>query len=264
MRRSVGLYLQMISISIRSQMQYKSSFLLLSFAHFISTFAEIIGIWVLFERFKFIQGWTLAELSLIYGIIHIGFAIAETSSRGFDTFSSIVKNGEFDRLLLRPCSTLLQVASREFQLMRVGRFLQGLCVLIWGFNQNDLSFVSPATLIIITSILGTSCLFYGLFVLQATLSFWTVETLELMNITTYGGVEAGQYPITAYTPVFRLIFTFIIPLACVAYYPIAVLLKHETLPFWTAFLLPLTGSAFLYLSFKTWSFGVRHYRSAGS
>lgn len=260
----MSLYLRMVAISIRSQMQYKGSFLLLSFAHFISTFAEILGIWMLFERFKFIEGWTLAELSIIYGVIHIGFAIAEASSRGFDTFSNMVKTGEFDRLLLRPCSTLLQVASRDFQLMRVGRLLQGLCVLLWGCIQNDIAFLSLPTLIIILAIMGTSCVFYALFVLQATLSFWTVETLELMNITTYGGVEAGQYPITAYTPGFRFFITFIIPLACVAYYPVAILLKHESLPLWMAYILPITGFAFLYLSFKTWSFGVRHYSSAGS
>ena len=55
-------------------------FLILAATHFIATFVDILGIWVLFDRFKMIQGWTLAELALIYGIMHMGFAAAEASA----------------------------------------------------------------------------------------------------------------------------------------------------------------------------------------
>lgn len=261
---SIRLYFSLIGVSVRSQMQHRASFFMLATAHFISTFVDIIGIWVLFDRFKMVQGWTFAELALIYGIIHMGFALAEASARGFDTFSQLVKQGDFDRLLLRPCSTMLQVATREFQLMRVGRFLQGLVMLLWSCGQLQLPLLSIKGAIVVLSISGTASLFYALFVIQATLAFWTTETLELMNITTYGGVECGQYPMSIYKPGFRLFFTFLIPLACVAYYPIATMLHHETLPLWLGGLAPLAGVAFLCLSAKFWRYGVRHYHSTGS
>src|ERR671928_195342 len=76
------------------------------------------------------------------------------------------------------------------------------------------------------AILGGACLFYGLFVLQATLSFWTVETLEIMNTVTYGGTETGQYPLTIYRPWFRLFFTFVVPLVCLNYLPANALLDR--------------------------------------
>ena len=175
----------------------------------------------------------------------------------------MVKTGDFDKILLRPCSTLLQVAAREFQLMRIGRFLQGLTVLLWGCWELELPLLSARSGIIVLAIVGTTCLFYALFVIQATLSFWTVETLELMNITTYGGVECGQYPMSIYNPGFRLFFTFIIPLACVAYYPIAAMLQQEALPLWLGVLAPFAGIAFLFLSCKLWHLGVNHYHSTG-
>ena len=34
--------------------------------------------------------------------------------------------------------------------------------------------------------------------LQATLAFWTVDSLEVAKTLTYGGVEAGQYPLDIY------------------------------------------------------------------
>lgn len=264
MIQSIRLYFTLISVSFKSQMQHRASFLMLAFTHFISTFVDIFGIWVLFDRFKIIQGWTFKELAIIYGVVHMGFATAESIARGFDTFSQMIKNGDFDRLLLRPLGTLFQVATRDIQMMRIGRFLQGFIVLVWACKEMEFFFFSIQTLIIILSIIGITSFFYGLFVIQATISFWTTETLEIMNITTYGGVEAGQYPMSIYTPIFRYFFTFIIPLACVAYYPIAIMLKHETFPLWFGTLFPLAGIVFLYLSSQFWKIGVSHYHSTGS
>lgn len=264
MLRSLKLYFRLISIAIRSQMQHRASFFMLAFSHFLSTFVDILGMWVLFDRFKMIQGWTLPEVALIYGIIHMGFAFSEAAARGFDTFDQVVKRGDFDRILLRPCGTILQIASREFQMMRIGRFLQGFVVLLWACGTLGISLLSVQGWIIAMAFIGASALFYALFVIQATIAFWTTETLEMMNITTYGGVETGQYPISIYPETFRVFLTFVIPLACVAYYPVAIMLKHETLPLWTAALYPLAGIVFLFLAFRLWHFGVRHYHSTGS
>lgn len=253
-----------MSLSLRSQMQYPASFMMLTVSHFIGTFVDILGVWILFDRFHMIKGWTLPEVGLIYGIVHISFSFAELFSRGFDTFSQMVKSGDFDRLLLRPISPLFQVAVSEVRAMRIGRLLQSLIILFWSGYKLSFFLFSIHTFIIIFSILGTTALFYGIFILQATVSFWTIETLELMNIATYGSVFTGQYPMNIYNKSFRLIFTLIIPVACVVYYPIATLLHHETIPFWFAMFLPLVGGAFLYLACKIWRFGVQRYRSTGS
>ena len=194
--------------------------------------------------------------------MHIGFSIAEMLARGFDTFDQMVKQGEFDRILLRPLGTLFQIASSQVQLMRIGRFLQGLLVLIFGLSSMQ---ITPFILIVtLLSIIGTACVFYGLLIAQATLAFWTTETLELVNITTYGGVEAGQYPMSIYPKGFRLIFTLLIPLSTVTYYPIAALFEHESLGYVACCLLPLSGLLFLYLCTRAWHIGVRRYCSTGS
>lgn len=255
---------QLLNVSFRSQMQYRASFWMLTISHFLTTFADIVGIWVLFDRFKMVQGWTLSELCLIYGIVNMGFSLAESFGRGFDLFSQMLKTGDFDRLLLRPISTLVQVAVSEVQLMRIGRFFQGLVVLLWGAGELHFSFFSWHALVILFAVIGTASLFYGLFVIQGAISFWTIETLEIMNITTYGGVQTGQYPISIYNKTFQAIFTFLIPLACVAYYPIAVLLRKTTIPFWLGTSAPIFGLLFLFLACQLWRLGVRHYRSSGS
>jgi ABC-2 type transport system permease protein len=195
--------LRLIGIALRSQLQYPASFLMMTAAFFLGTCVDVLGVWVIFDRFEMVKGWTLYEVGLIYGIIHMGFAIAEVFARGFDHFDLMVKHGTFDRLLLRPLSPLLQVATSEVQLIKIGRFLQGLLVLIWSASHLAFPLFSLHIVVICLSIFGAAALFYSLLIIQATLSFWTTETLEIMNIATYGGVQTSQYPMSIYPRSFQ-------------------------------------------------------------
>ncbi len=263
----LNLYLRYISISIRAQMQYRMSFFMQAAGMLLATGVEFAGILFLFQRFGSLRGWSLPEVGVLYGMVNIAFALAEAVARGFDVFPALVKSGDFDRLLLRPRGTAFQVAAQELQLMRVGRLLQGACVLGWAMWKLGLVEQPVKLALIGLAILGGMCLFFGLFVFQATLAFWTVETLEIMNTVTYGGTETGQYPMTIYRPWFRRFFTFVVPLACVNYLPAGAILPSAArlgLPPAAAWLAPLIGMAFLAVSLQVWKLGVRHYASTGS
>ena len=267
MKDALRLYWLYIAIAARAQMQYRGSFALLTLGQFVAIGIEFLGVWALFNRFGSLKGWTLAEVSLVYGMANVAFAIADTFGRGFDTFPNIVKNGDFDRLLVRPRSTTLQVAGREFPIMRVGRLLQGLGVLIWSLSVVPIAWTLPHILLFATSLLGGVFVFIGLFVLLATLSFWTIESLEIMNAFIYGGVTAAQYPLTIYRDWFRQLFTFAIPIACLNYIPASVLLKRGAMlgiPSSLPYLAPLLGVVFLIVCLQFWKFGEKRYRSTGS
>ncbi len=264
---TLNLYWKYIGISIRAQMQYKVSFIMAAIGHFLITAVEFLAIWAMFDRFGSIDAWTLAEVALFYGMVHIAFSISEGAARGFDLFPSMVKSGDFDRFLLRPRSTAFQVASMEFQLLRIGRLLQAVIILGWAVTTLDISWTLPRVLLTIGAIGGGACIFSGFFVIQATLAFWTVESLEIMNTITYGGVEAASYPLAIYRDWFRRFFTFVVPLACVNYFPaLAILGKPDPmgLPTVLGWLSPLLGVAFLWVTLQIWKVGVRHYTSTGS
>ena len=261
------LYGRYIDISFRSQMQYRASFVMLTLGHFAMTGLEFVGLWAMFDRFGRLESWSLPEVALFYGMINMAFSLCDATSRGFDIFHNMVRSGEFDRILLRPRSTVLQLAGQELTLRRIGRFSQGLIILIWAANQLAFPWSAGKVVLLLASILGGACLFYGLIVLQATLSFWTVESLEIMNTMTYGGVETAQYPLSIYRDWFRRFFTYVVPLACVSYYPaLAILGRSDPLgssPYFQ-WLAPAIGFLFFLISLQIWQFGVRHYRSTGS
>lgn len=261
------LYFHYVSMSIRSQMQYRASFIMLAVGHFVATGIEFFGVWALLDRFGQVKGWTLPEVALFYGMVNVAFALAEATTRGFDTFADLVKSGEFDRLLVRPRSTALQVAGREMQLLRIGRLSQGLIVLIFGASTLHITWHPARIALLIAAILGGACLFNGLFILTATAAFWTTESLELANTVTYGGVQTAQYPLTIYRSWFRRFFTVFVPLACINYFPaLAILDRPDPLgmPLFFQWTSPVVGLAFFLVSLRVWRIGVRHYRSTGS
>lgn len=256
-----------LGVSIRGQMQYRASFVMSALGQFFITGIEFLGVWALFDRFGHIEGWTLAEVSLFYGVVNVSFSFADALSMGFDKFSVSVKSGEFDRMLLRPRTTALQLSGQEFALRRAGRLAQGLIILVLASQYLEVEWSAARLFLLVATILAGAALFYGLFVLQAVIAFFTIETLELMNTLTYGGVQTAQYPITIYGQGFRRFFTFVIPLAAVTYYPmLAILERSDPLgaPLWLCWLSPLAGPLFLTGAFGAWSFGVRHYTSTGS
>jgi ABC-2 type transport system permease protein len=264
---AVALYFRYIGLSLRGQMQYRASFVMQTIGTFLITAVEFLGIWALFARFGNLKGWTLPEVALFYGSVQISFAIADAMTRGFDMFGSIVKAGDFDRLLLRPRSTVLQLLGHELTLRRIGRLSQGVIVLAWAIPALHLIWTAAKVVLLVASIAGGVCLFTGLLILQATASFWTVDALELANIVTYGGSEAASRPLSIYKTWFRVFFTFVIPLAAVNYLPSLAILGRggsSQAPVVLQWCAPLVCLAFLIIAMRIWEVGVRHYRSTGS
>lgn len=268
--RRVGafaIYRRLAAAAIASQMQDRLAFVLQTFIGFAVNGVEFVAIAFLFHRFGAIEGWRLPEIALLYGLVQVAFACADTISGGFDNFGNLVRSGEFDRLLLRPRSSALMVISTDLQLRRVGRFTQGAAVLAWGATQGVVTWTPARAALALASIASGTCVFLGVFVIQATIAFFTVESLEVMNVLTYGGVEQGQYPLSIYRTPFQVFFAAIVPIACVNYFPLhAILDRPEVLgtPAWFHWIAPLAGPVFLALALKAWRLGERRYSSTGS
>ncbi len=245
-----------------SQMSYRKSFILLTIGQFFVPFMTFISIVLLFQRFSNIQGWSLFEVALCYGIVNLAYSTSECFARGFDMFSNMIRTGSFDRIMLRPRGTMLQVFGSKFEFTRLGRFIQSLAVLIFALVKLDLDYTP---LKILTLILMISCgviIFTGIYIIGATLCFFTIDGVEIMNIFTDGGREMAKYPLGIYKKSVQKIFTFIIPFGVVNYYPLMFVLgKSNNLIY--AFM-PLYGIIFFIPCIWLWSIGVKHYKSTGT
>src|SRR5688572_24089775 len=119
---ALALYGRYVATSLRAQAQYPAATLMLTAGHFAATAIEFLGVFALFNRFGAVGGWSLGEAALFYALVNIMFALADLLTRGFDVFGTdFVRTGAFDRILLRPRSTVLQLIGYEVRLSRLGR-----------------------------------------------------------------------------------------------------------------------------------------------
>lgn len=260
----IRLYLRYFATALKTQLAYKSSFIMLSVASLLSILTEFLAMLAFFDRFGGLKGWNLHEVVLFYGMCNLAFALCEMLMGGFETFGRMVKSGEFDRVLLRPRSTVLQLLGTDIQLRRIGRMTMGLFASIWAVNRLGLCWNAGEFLLFIGAVLGGAMLFGGVILIQAASCFWTIESLELFNMVTYGGVQTAQYPMDIYGKWLRRFFTGVIPLAALNYWPCSVLLHRNYIPAAAGWLSSLVGPLFFLIGLAIWRFGVSKYRSTGS
>lgn len=259
---NLRLYIHYVSVIVRSTMQYKTSMLLMIMGQLLVSFSAFFGIYFMFQRFDSVKGYTYSEVLLCFAIVLLQFSLAEMFGRGFDLFDGIVRRGEFDRILVRPRNEILQVLGSRFEITRIGRMIQALMIFVYGILTSQVEWTFARILTVVFMLLGGCALFSGLFMIYATLCFFTLEGLEFMNVLTDGGREYGKYPIDVYGKRMLQFATVIIPYTLVQYYPLQYLLGRTESVFYM--FLPLAAIFFLIPCWLFWRFGVRRYKSSGS
>lgn len=267
LRADASIYRRLVGARLRSQAQYRASFLLMTLITFLGLLSELVAVLILFGRFGELAGWRVGEVAFLCGLGWIAFGLSEMVGAGFDIFPATIRQGEFDRVLLRPVGVFTQVLAADFQLRRLGRIAQGGLALGLALAWTPVAW-TPAKLLYLPLVLVCGAIMYmALTVLGAVLCFWTVQSIEVINVLTYGGTEMTSYPLPIYHDLLRRFFIFVVPLAFISYFPALYLLDKPDvlgLPTWLPFAMPLATAGLALAAVFAWQVGVRHYQSTGS
>lgn len=266
---ALDLYFRLTAIRIRAQMQYRVPFLLELFTTAFMGFTAFVTIYLTLQRFEGIGGWSLWEVAFLYGTVELSFGAMDMLFSGFDPqfFGNQVRTGAFDQMLLRPANITVQVLGSEFVMRRLGRVFQGGAVLALALSHLQIDWTVGKALYLPVILLSLICFFGGLFVVGAAITFWTVDSIEVVNILTYGGTEMYAYPMNIYPAWLRGFFTYVLPGIFLNYYPALYLLgKPDPLgmPAFAPFLAPVAGAGVLAAGLAFWGFALRHYQSTGT
>lgn len=254
----IGKYLGMY---FKSQLEYKSSFILTCIAQLLTLSLSSFMVFILMDKFHFLDNYDIYELMLGISIVQFGFSFSECFMRGFDKFSEVIKVGGLDLMLIRPRNIYIQVFGSNIELTKLSRVFGSLVLFIIAISNID-SITWYGVLYLFLLLIGSSMIYAALFIFSACFCFKTVEGLEFMNIFTDGSREFGQYPMGLFRREVILVFTFLIPLACVNYYPISYILgKSDNIWYLIS---PLMTFILFIISIITFNRCIRHYEGTGS
>ena len=256
------LYMKFFAMHLKSQMQYKTSFFLTALGQFLVSFTTLLGVYFMFSRFNIVEDFAFEQTLLCFAVVLMAFSMAEMLGRGFDLFPRMISNGEFDRALVRPRNVIFQVLAAKMDFTRFGRLIQTIAVFCYAIPTSGVIWTFDEILTLCLMVACGSLIFFGLFLIYAAFSFFTIEGLEFMNVFTDGGREFGRYPFSVYGKNVLMFLTFVIPLALFQYYPLLYLLDREQSAFFMV--TPLIGLVFLLPCYGFFQLGLRRYKSTGS
>lgn len=254
--------LKYILMHLKSELEYRASFILTSIAQVLGFFTYYFVMYSLFNRFQLVKDFTFYEIVFGFSIVQIGYSITEVFARGFDKFSTLIKNGNFDLLLVRPENIFIQIFGSKIEVARIGKIIYGIIIFIIASIKLNIVFNIQTIFMIAGMIIGCTAIFTSIFILGASLCFITIEGLEVANVFTYGTRDFAQYPIGIYNKFVKMFFTYIIPIGLVNYYPLMVLLGKQVPTYYMY--LPYVAILTLVPAVLIFNMGVSKYKSTGS
>jgi ABC-2 type transport system permease protein len=263
------LYRFLLLAQLRSALQYRVSFVLDVLSTSLVTITEFAAFVLVFSRFDGLGSWTLVEIVFLYGMVEFTFGLTDMIFDGFDspTFSAHIRKGTLDQFLLRPANLMIQIFGSSLSFRRIGRVLFGASILGYALVHNPQVWQQGKILYLPLVMLGMGLYFGALFLIGATITIFTVDSTDAMNLFTYGGKDMMSYPMNIYSDWIRIMFTFLFPVALLNYYPALYFLGKPDpfgFPNFMPFLAPIAGLIMFLIAFLSWQFGLKHYQSAGT
>lgn len=258
----MSLLLSYLSLHLKIELEYKASFIMTIIAQIFYILAELITIISVIAKFQLFDLFNIYEVLFNFSILWFGYALMEMFGRGFDLFSQLIVSGNFDILLTRPRSLFIQILGSKIAYEKIGRVLVVLSLFIYSVIHLITEWTLLKLLLILFVVIGVCTMYLAIFIFGAALCFVTIQGIEMINIFSCGSRQVGQYPMKIYHKVIRMIFTFVIPLTIINYYPLDYLCGRTNNILYV--FMPLLTFILLFISLLAFRLGVKKYTSTGS
>ena len=241
-------------------MAYRADFLLNLVISLVFTSMGPIVQYLIFTQTSGYPGWNTEQILLFQGILLLSMGLNNTVLGDVKkTAVNIMRNGDFDRYLIKPYPAIGVLLTGGFSLKHIGTLIAGTAITLYMLVSMRLM---PGALDIVLFLwfiaagviayMGITILFCGLVIVL--IQMGRLESF-LDNVLRFAG-----YPMELYKGLFRTVFVTLLPLAVLAYLPAQALLnRFDWNMIWGSF-----GALFIFvLSLKFWNWCIRKYTSAG-
>ena len=261
-----GLYRQYWRINVLTTLEYRANFILWSLFTVVYHGSAIAALYIVLHEFPSMNGWTFRDMAFLYALWMLAHALQNTLFSNVDDVPERIREGDFDRVLIRPVDPLFSVIATPGQIFPDELILAAsffALATVYSGVRVDAAFVLLVPLVVA----GGALIDLGINLGIATLAFWLVRVDALRWVVLQLEQEFTRYPIVIYSRGVRFLLTFVIPFAFMNYFPAAYFLdKHDgtfLLPPQVGLLSPLIGTALVLAAYAFWRFGLRRYQGVG-
>jgi ABC-2 type transport system permease protein len=232
------------------RVSYRGDFLISLATSFAATLFSLLFVIVLFQKTSQLAGWRFEEILFLYGFSLIPYGLFNIISLNlYDFGNTYIIEGKFDRVLLRPVSSLFQVLFEAFRIESFQEIATGTFCIVWASRHLHVLWTPQKILLFLFFGFCAGIIYMSVFLILTTVSFWWEDRIGV-HPPVWNVIAFGRYPLNIYS-------------GLASYYPSVRLLGRTVAPEYAP-LVPVVAAVFFVLAILLWNSGTRHYSSTGS
>lgn len=259
-------YIRLLGVQVRASalaaMQYRVDFLVEGLMSLYWQGWNLVPLFVLYSQRQEVAGWAFHEALVVIGWFMALRGILEGAiNPSLVDVVDRIRTGAFDYVLLKPVDTQFLVSTARFSPWKVVDVLSGLGVVLVALVLRGSAPRAAQIALCALLMVSASLVLYSFWILIISACFWVVR-LDNLTYLLSAIFDAARWPVQVFRGLWRILFTYIFPLAIMTTYPAMALLGR--LRAGTVVWALCGALLFFSLSRLFWRGALAHYRSASS
>ncbi|HEX7491859.1 MAG TPA: ABC-2 family transporter protein [Candidatus Limnocylindrales bacterium] len=261
-RRGIYLYFRLLGQQMKSILAYEADFVVLIFAAVLTQMAGFIFIWTIFQRIPDINGWTFWQVVTMYALVYITEGVASLFFEGTWWLGYLVWSGDFDKILVKPVSPIIQVITTKVGFNGVGNLVTGFTLMGIAVANVPVHWTPGRALMVAILVVSAATIRVAVNLATASTGFFFRNPWSMVPMFVHQLAELAKYPITIYSAAIQALVVVAVPFAFISFFPTAYIFEVDA--FSPAGLLtPLVALYCVVLAVWLFRRGLGRYESSG-
>ncbi len=218
LRYYVKIYMILASRYVKARMEYKTDFLISMFGIFFENILSLAFYSVIFFQVKQIGEWNYYELVFMYGFMVMASSFFHVFFGNMFNLKAYLINGDFTKFYFRPLNILFSYVSETIDIKSIFQFVIGAFLLITSSCELNLKWTWSGVMLLCILLISSAIIITSIMTICASFGFWVRDPSVIMDFM-LKIKDYSKYPLSIYNPILRIVFTFVIPLGFMSYYP---------------------------------------------
>jgi ABC-2 type transport system permease protein len=266
-RHTLRVVRNVTALNLRARMEYRVDFIVSVLFGIIWQTSTLMFASVLLTRFKGGLGdFPASGVLLIIGMRLLSHGLYVLVFSNLAWLPRLVDEGRMDGYFLRPLPVFTQLLVSQFNVNAIGDIAVGASTLGFAVAFVHVQWNIGLGLYVAAAVVGGLLVEAALQIVLACLLLRSPGSRVLGSWVDELMSTFGNYPLSIVPKVVQGLFTFLLPLAFVAYFPVEVVLgiapRHGVMSIvvhWS----PVAGLVLFAMARRVWAYSLRHYHSAG-
>lgn len=248
--------------SLTMAMQYRWDFVLSAVLSLLWTATGLVPFYVAFHDRPPVEGWTYESALVVVAVFTMLRAVLDGAvNPSLLTVVDQIRMGTFDFVLLKPADAQFLVSTTKFDVFRVVDVFAGIGLGTLAFVRMGRAPSAWGVLAALVMLGAATVVLYSIWILVISAAFWVVKVDNLAYL--FSSIfDFARWPVTVFKGVWRILFTFVIPVGIMTTYPAEALLGTLTPGLFVG---TLVGAVlFSSVARFVWTRALGHYTSASS